>query len=450
MPSLIKFRNYLVLWTIMLYLALNYGFMVIRFPPSQGAGVPIAELALLISLVTIHYPTLLGQMAKVYNPTPLLLFFVLGIIGALKALPEHGMWAMRDATHEIESLYLLVGFAVAGRIDWLQKIFRWLPILITVVIFYNFTYPVRAFLDAHGPAIHGAAGQRVPILANYLNTYTITLWGVAMLVIWEKKVKGINYTLLSGFLIAFVIFFYQSRTIYLEIAGLMLLMAWKKPEVNRKLFMALGLFLVLLVVISMTGIEIKGRLGEKVNITFLLEHLKAVVGIHSDSAGVSGAADGNHLRVSWWIKIYHDMTSSLHKLFLGLGFGIPLTDFRGPQDVLVREPHNSYVSVTARMGLIGLAVLVWMYVSLIQSWKAAYRRCVRLRWDEGERILLFFLSYFILIWIFSITEDGMEKPFNAISFYFFWGVVLRFALYLKNGEIGPDSEQPQPVENSLQ
>jgi len=447
MHGLITFRNYLVLASIFLYLALNYGFMVVRIPPTEGTGVPVGELVLLFSLATIHYPTLIGQMKKVVNPAPFLLFVTLGLVGALKGVSDYGMWAMRDATHEIEALYLLVGFAVAGRLEWMQKIFHWIPLLLVFAVLFGFTFPIREMLQAAGPSITGAQGQRVP-MAQYLNTYTLTLWAVMMLVLWERNIKFINYVLLSGFLIAYVVFVYQSRTIYLQVVGLMLLMAWKKPEINRKLLMAVLLFLIILVIISVTGIEIKGRLGEKVNLDFLLGHLKAIVGVDSDSAGVKGASEGVGLRIGWWINIYHDMISSLQSLFFGLGFGIPLTNFHDNFNSIVREPHNSYISVTARMGLIGLATMVWMYLSFLRAWNAAYKRCVELDWEEGKNILLFFLSYFILIWIFSMTEDGMEKPFNAISFYFFWGVVLRFALYLKNGEIGPDSELFKPAETT--
>jgi len=444
MSGVIKFRNNLILWTISAYLLLNYGFMIVRFPPMQGAGVPIGELVLLFSLATIHFPTLLGELKKVFNPIPLLIFSLFGIFGALHGLASHGMWAIRDATHEIESLYLLVGFAFAGRIEWMNRLFRWLPALMAAVVLIGLTYPIRNLVEPLVPHITNAVGNRTPIL-QYLNTYTMTLWAVAMLVIWKRNINVFNYILVAGALISFLIAVHQSRTIYLQFAGLMMLMAWKKPEINRKLFMALALFIIVLIIISVTGIEIKGRLGEKVDIHFLLDHLKSVVGIKSDTKGISGAAGGVGLRTGWWIKIFDDLTSSIGHFVKGLGFGIPLTDFHDDSDALVREPHNSYISVVARMGLIGILSLFWMYASLIIAWNRAYKRCTAMGWEEGKRILLFFFSYFVLIWIFSMTEDGMEKPYNAISFYFFWGVVLRFALYLKNGEIGPDSELFKPA-----
>lgn len=439
MHGLITFRNYLTLTVVILYLALNYGFMVIRIPPTAGSGIPFGELALALGLVTIHYPTLFGRMKEITNPVPIVLFFALGIFGALKGVALHGLWAMRDATHEIESLYLLLGFAIAGRLEWLSKILNAIPYLLVFVVIYGFLFPFSETLQELSPKIHGAQGQPVPILFQYLNTYIVTLWAVAYLLLFEKNIKVINYLLLAAFLIAYVIFIYQARTIYLQVVALMLLMTWKKPVVMRKMILAVILFLILLFIISVTGIEIKGRLGETVSLDFLISHLKAIVGAGSDSAGVAAASSGVGLRTGWWITIYHNMTSSLSSLLFGLGFGIPLTDFHDTFNSVVREPHNSFISVTARMGLIGISIFAWMHVALLKTWSAAYKRAVQQQWEEGKKLLLFFLSYFVLIWVFSMTEDGLEKPPNAISYYFFWGIILRFALYLKNGEIGPES-----------
>jgi hypothetical protein len=41
------------------------------------------------------------------------------------------------------------------------------------------------------------------------------------------------------------------------------------------------------------------------------------------------------------------------------------------------------------------------------------------------------MVFFILIWVLAIGEDAFEKPFNSIPYYFFWGIVLRLACYMK-------------------
>ena len=34
-------------------------------------------------------------------------------------------------------------------------------------------------------------------------------------------------------------------------------------------------------------------------------------------------------------------------------------------------------------------------------------------------------TFFLLLTILGLGQDGFEKPFNAVPFYFFWGVILR-------------------------
>jgi hypothetical protein len=52
-----------------------------------------------------------------------------------------------------------------------------------------------------------------------------------------------------------------------------------------------------------------------------------------------------------------------------------------------------------------------------------------------------------VLWVFSLGEDGFEKPYNIIPFYFLWGVVLRFGMLLDQGRIGPaalSAVEPEP------
>ncbi len=55
------------------------------------------------------------------------------------------------------------------------------------------------------------------------------------------------------------------------------------------------------------------------------------------------------------------------------------------------------------------------------------------------------MVFFICIWVLAIGEDGFEKPYNIIPFYFFWGIILRFSLLLDRGLIGPDADREDPA-----
>ena len=65
--------------------------------------------------------------------------------------------------------------------------------------------------------------------------------------------------------------------------------------------------------------------------------------------------------------------------------------------------------------------------------------CRATGWREGENRLLIMMMFFICMWVLALGEDGFEKPYNIIPFYFFWGVILRFSLLVEGGLIGPQS-----------
>jgi O-antigen ligase len=150
-----------------------------------------------------------------------------------------------------------------------------------------------------------------------------------------------------------------------------------------------------------------------------------------ESEGLEGAAGGVPQRLGWWQDLYERWTLSASTFLFGLGYGFPLIDFKDYYGITVREPHNSYISILARLGLSGGLAFLWMHILLLHSWYHTYRACQRMHWQEGENRLLTLLIFFILIWVNAIGEDPLEKPFVTIPYYFFWGIVLRMNWYLK-------------------
>jgi len=72
-----------------------------------------------------------------------------------------------------------------------------------------------------------------------------------------------------------------------------------------------------------------------------------------------------------------------------------------------------------------------MHAVLLTVWFRAMRLCRRAKYRVGQERLLVLFVFFLLVWIFGIGEDAFEKPFNTIPYYFFWGIVLHYSLYLR-------------------
>src|SRR2546429_9670396 len=124
--TLVHLRNNLLLPVIALYLLLGYGFMQVRIPPTSGSGIPLGELVLLFSLMTINHGILLARLSATVFLFPFFIWWLFGFAHILINVQEYGFWALRDASHMIESLFLVIGFAYAARQHIQERFFSWL------------------------------------------------------------------------------------------------------------------------------------------------------------------------------------------------------------------------------------------------------------------------------------------------------------------------------------
>jgi hypothetical protein len=219
----------------------------------------------------------------------------------------------------------------------------------------------------------------------------------------------------------------QARTTYtqlLAIAGLMLMC---RPRALRPLVSVIPLLLGLLVVITAFDLRLSGRLTTEISLSFFVDHFLSIFGISNGQEGVGAAASGVDMRWRWWYRLYDQLTSDELTLLTGLGFGIPLTDFSDTLGVVTREPHNSAISVTARLGLIGISAWLWMQAELFRAGFQAYRACRRTGRNDMADLILLILAFAVLTLANGLGEDALEKPYNAIPYYALWGFVLRIA-----------------------
>jgi hypothetical protein len=239
-------------------------------------------------------------------------------------------------------------------------------------------------------------------------------------------------TLCAGFLVAFAVVVIQMRTTYLQLIVLSGLLLIVRPRALGRLGTAIPVLFFLLLVITAFDLRISGRLTSEISLSFFWNHVQAIFGIGATGQGVvAEAAEGVDLRLHWWTRLYEQLTADPITLLTGLGYGIPLTDFRDTLGVTAREPHNSLISIAARLGLIGLVSWIWMQAELFRTGFHAYRINRRRGDNDAARLPLLVLSFAILTLIGCVGEDNMEKPYYAIPYYTLWGFVLRMAYRLR-------------------
>jgi hypothetical protein len=432
MMTLPDVRNNLLLLVVMLYLLLNVGFMQVRIPPAAGSGIPIGELVLLISLMTINYHKLLSRMSEVISLIPLLIWWILGLMGALMSFSAYGFWALRDASHVIESLFMVVGFAFSERPQMFDKFFIVLNKFLIITCIYHFGYPFRESLQSLSPKFTAGAGYEVSLIFNYTETSAFLLQYVGYCFLLSASLRSnmnLIYHSIATFLLGFTAFIFQARTIYLQLMAVSFLFFFFRRRVFSRVAIIILVLFCFVVIMPKVGLNFKGRISE-VSLEFFINHFLAIGGVENE--WVEGAARGVPQRLGWWWDLYERLTSDPSTFLFGLGYGFPLINFQQNENITVREPHNSYISIVARLGLSGGLAFVWMHILMLRVWYRTYRACERMAWQEGENRLLTFMVFFILVWVGSIGEDAFEKPYFAIPYYFFWGMVLRMNWYLGN------------------
>lgn len=431
------------------YLVFSYSFMQLRIPPT-GVGAPLGELALASILFTVNVPKVLSRIGTVM-PLPLLLFwwswgFARLIVDAI----GEGLWAFRDATQLIETLYIVVGFALFVGPEQTSRLSRWLRGIIIVSCLYGLLFVVGNTLAAISPTLSGGSGQAIPILGTFATSGTMLLLGAfyCMTLPRGSGFSSLWPTLTAGFLVSYAIVVMQTRTIYLQLLCLAALMLVFRPSALRRLGFAIPVLCFAVTIATVFEIRVAGRLSSEISWSFLWDHVQSIFGVGS-KGGVGEAAAGVPLRLGWWLRLYQELTSDPVALVSGLGFGIALTDFRDTLGTLAREPHNSVISVFGRLGVVGGICWLWIQIALFRVGYHAYHACARLRRSEESRLVLLTMALAVLILAGCLGEDIMEKPYHAVPYYALWGVVLRIAYNVRKAPPLPPAYADQmPVRGS--
>lgn len=128
--------------------------------------------------------------------------------------------------------------------------------------------------------------------------------------------------------------------------------------------------------------------------------------------------DNNRFRLVWWKNVVED-TWSRNPVF-GLGFGADLAQGflqeyypDADEEFSTRSPHNIFITVFGRLGLVGLAVWGWLCTVLAaRTWRA-----VRTGREEG---VLWCMA--CLIFISACFGVVLEGPMGAVPFWVLLGL----------------------------
>jgi hypothetical protein len=275
-----------------------------------------------------------------------------------------------------------------------------------------------------------ASGETISMFGIFNTVDVMLLWAAMYLIITASGRTASLKVILAGALFCYMVMMFQARTTYLQLVAMLIVMAYFRRKAVGQLLSFIPLLIIVVVLISTLGLKVTGRLSE-VSLSFLADHIAAIFGI-SDGAdkAAEAAASGVDERLQWWTDLYQKLTADPITLLTGLGFGFPLIPFHGITGIQVREPHNSLMSVFSRSGLIGLSAWFWMHGELFSCSAKCFFASRRLStWREWQNCILVLLTFLVLVLVGAIGEDNMEKPYFAIPYYLFWGVLVGLSFW---------------------
>jgi hypothetical protein len=435
--SAVDLWQVLVMTAVTGYVVLNYGFANLSL---SGAGLPLmAGHGLMFLALGLALTGKRGAASRVLEDPAIWGILAVILISALHLvwdMKQYGLYALRDASVFVEAIFVLLGMVWAMDARRIALFGRWLLILFAANFFYSLTAPWAETVSAHSPV--SGVFLSVPLFGIYAGNSVYLLAGAFFclgparhLVRWPR---WLLLSLAVGQLFGLAI--YQHRSLYVSLmVGLFLLvLCGEIVQFTRILVAFFCALLVLLLLTSVAGVALQGRVGQ-VSLDFLENHLESLL-LKPGTPAVGTLYD----REKWYGEAWQRITASPQTLVIGEGFGTPLINFRVKHGVQVRQPHNVILTVFARIGLVGLLCWTAMNLYIVARFVIGLRRrrhAVPLFSD----LVVWLLMFYVFSMMTTMVQPWLEFSYGAVPFY----VLLGFALGLIRWQVGAAPERPLAV-----
>lgn len=387
------------------YLLFDRAFAWIHVP---GTPIFVGEMALVFGLFVVIQTPHLGRLLRASRPIQLLLLFVLwGFALTFEGVSTWGLDAVRDSVLWYYGLFAIVSavmlvYRPALWDEMIDRFTRFIPLFFAVMI-------VRlAFSQASiGPRIPDSRTRLVShksanIAVNVTLAVAFLLIVVGPLLSRELSRRTTGLTLFGLLLVLAA--GTQSRGGFL--ASLLVLAAVFVIVRGARTVMLGVLVLAFLAGILATALDVRLQLDRReLSVEQVVENIQSI----SEEA-TSGTQFDNttQWRLNLWGEVLDDVLRE-ERVLTGFGFGENLA-FRYEADnrdssVPLRNPHNSHLSVIARMGIVGFGLWVAMFFSWFMQLFRARRQYLEI--GEGKRASL---SLWLMLAMTTILVNAFFDP----------------------------------------
>jgi hypothetical protein len=328
---------------------LGYGFANLGLP--GAVPVPATEILFLPLAVVALSDRRTRLDARVL--LPLTLYAVLVGIRLVFDYPNHGIFAIRDTTAALEAFILVVGFRAVAR-DGVGPWIRRLGYIYGIVLAWGALYPWAKQIEALGPTV--GLQRPTPLLDQRGVKFTVVAAGLYFLMFSRGWKRIVALGLVAG-----LIGIFQARTLYILFPLTIVLLGWAAHRFWRVALQLVPVALIgAAVILAASSLNLQGRRGD-VNFEFISAHALTLTGQEGPKSGTIRG------RLEWFDRTMDFVTSSPGYVLVGVGLGPDLTFgmLEGEEGQAVRKPHDDYLEVFARTGLLGFIFFMWMLLACL-------------------------------------------------------------------------------------
>jgi O-Antigen ligase len=380
----------------------------------------------------------------------IVLFTLAGAVATLPYLRMYRVDALRDAALWGYGAFAFIVAACVLRTKGIPQILRqytrfampfvvWLPIIAVLV------------RSTDSPIL--VPGTGMPLFVIKAGDVGVHLAGIAAFILleldrdwfesdapqpWRRKLFWGGWMVALMFVAALNRGGFVAALAALGVLGLM-----EPVRIGRRLAAYGSLAVLLGVTVLVTSMSLEKRVKfaseteeRSLSISQVVENVISITG--RKSAG--DLSNTREWRLEWWTKIV-DYTFFGEYFWTGKGFGVNLADDDGFQvatdDIApLRSPHNSMMTVLARMGVPGLALWLLLQIGFGLSLLFAHLRARRAGALGWARLNLWILSYWTAFIVNSCFDVFLEGPQGGIWFWSLMGLGIG-VLELQRRDIRP-------------
>jgi O-antigen ligase len=405
------------------YVIGNRGFAQIA--PIAGLPLFLSELGLAVTVALVILRGALNREVPIRLDwlTGLLLFwFVLGVGRMLWDIRVYGILALRDFATVYYVLYFFAALALA-RHDASRRLLHG-TLLVTFALL-PFTSLLSDLFSEFFLSNLLVAG--VPLI--YYKEDLLATFLFAGFIFLVPKGSGLQLALWWRWILAaaslYIGFAQLSRAAILGLVVALTALAWARIWQPVRVVVVAGFAGALLIFVhSLVG----DKDFTQTKVYALYEHVASIADLqgsaHYRNIESSDSGDNNRFRLIWWRNVTEETLTS--SPVFGLGFGADLA--RGfvqeyypteGGEFNTRSPHNVFVTLLGRMGLIGVIVFLAFYIT---QFRVTLRTARAARADPAQQDAITLQAACWVVMVSACFGVVLEGPMGAIPFWIMLGL----------------------------